>query len=97
MDKLTKEEVLHVAKLARIDVTEDEIDAYAIGLKSLLNEVDKIKDIKGYDHEMLFTPAVDATTPREDKTENRLSFEDVKKNAPKASGVYVEVPVMIHE
>ena len=38
-DKLTKEEVLHVAKLARIDITEEEIEKYQVELKQLLNEV----------------------------------------------------------
>ena len=37
MDRLTKEEVLHVARLARIDVTEEEIEKYQVQLKQLLN------------------------------------------------------------
>ena len=42
-DKLTKEEVLHVADLARIKVSEDEIEKYQVELKQLLNDVEKIK------------------------------------------------------
>ena len=42
-DKLTKEEVLHVAHLARIKVDEEEIEKYQVELKQLLNDVDKIK------------------------------------------------------
>ena len=45
MDKLTKEEVLHVANLARIAVTDEEISKYQVELKKLLDEVDKIKEI----------------------------------------------------
>ena len=45
MDLLTKEEVLHVANLARIDITEDEIDVYRKDLKELINEIDKIKNV----------------------------------------------------
>ena len=37
-NKLTKEEVLHVAKLARIKIDEDEILKYQIELKKLLEE-----------------------------------------------------------
>ena len=40
-DKLTKEEVLHVAHLARIIVDEDEIEKYHVELLKLLNDVDK--------------------------------------------------------
>ena len=35
MEKLSKEEVLHVARLARIAVSEDEIEKYQISLKQL--------------------------------------------------------------
>ena len=44
-DKLTKEEVLHVAHLARIAVTEEEIKSYQVELKKLLDDVEKIGEI----------------------------------------------------
>ena len=48
-DKLSKEEVLHVADLARIEVSEEEIETYQIKLKELLNEVEKIESINDND------------------------------------------------
>ena len=48
-DKLSREEVLHVAELARIKINEEEIEKYQIELKQLLNEVEKINDVQGYD------------------------------------------------
>ena len=45
-DKLTREEVLHVARLARIGLTEEEIEKYQVQLKKLLDEVEKIKDVE---------------------------------------------------
>lgn len=97
MDKLSEEDVYHVADLARIDVTKEEVDAYAKSLYSLLTEVDKIKDIKGYDEEVLVTPIEHRTLLREDVEGESLSFDKVTKNAPKTSGNYIEVPVMVHE
>ena len=41
-EKLTREEVLHVAHLARIGLTEEEIKKFQVQLKTLLNEVEKI-------------------------------------------------------
>ena len=41
-EKLTREEVLHVANLARIEIDEDEIAMYQVKLKQLLNEIEKI-------------------------------------------------------
>ena len=65
-DKLTKEEVLHVAELARIAVTEEEIEKYQVELKKLLNDVEKVNDVKGYDDEILIAPWSNNTDLRED-------------------------------
>lgn len=97
MCNLTEEEVMHVADLARILVTEEEVSEYAKHLQSLLNEVEKIKDIKGYDEEMMITPVMHQTIPRKDEMKNNLTFAEISKVAPKVSGNYIEVPVMIHE
>ena len=40
-DKLTKEEVMHVAKLARIEIDDDELAMYQVKLKQILNEIEK--------------------------------------------------------
>ena len=48
MNKLTREEVLHVARLARIELSEKEIEKYQVELKQLLDDVEKINDVKGY-------------------------------------------------
>lgn len=96
-EKLELYEVEHVADLARIELTEEEKEQYAIDLKKLLNEVEKISEIKNYDEELLITPVEHTVSLREDKNESGISFDKVKKNAPRTSGNFVEVPVMIHE
>ena len=45
-EKLTEEEVLHVAKLARIKLSKEDIEKYQIELKELLNDVEKINEAK---------------------------------------------------
>lgn len=97
MDKLTKEEVLHVAHLARIAVTDEEIDKYQVELKQLLNEVDKIKDIDIDKEELLVTPVEHESVPRSDECTHTISFDEVKKNVPSSMGNFVEVPVMVNE
>lgn len=95
--KLTKEEVLHVANLARISVSEEEIEKYQVELKKLLDEVEKINDVKGYDDEILIAPWSESTTLRKDEQEAMLNPKEVIENAPKHSGNYIEVPVVITE
>ena len=96
-NKLTKEEVLHVAKLARIKIDEDEILKYQIELKKLLDDVDKIKDVENYDTDKLIAPWQKDAILREDVENEMLDAKEVLKNAPKHSGNYIEVPIVISE
>ena len=56
MDKLTREEVEHVADLAKLALTEEEIEKYRVELKQLIDYIDKVKDIKIYDEDFLIAP-----------------------------------------
>ena len=97
MGKLTKEEVLHVAHLARIAVSDDEIEKYSNDLGQLLDEVKKINDVEEKDDELLITPIHHIALLREDENNNSIKFDDAKTNIPKSDGNFVEVPVMINE
>ena len=96
-DKFTKEEVLHVAKLARIKVDEIEIEKYQVELKQLLDDVDQIKNVENYDTEKMIAPWQKDTILRDDIEDEMLDPKEVIKNAPKHSGNYIEVPIVISE
>lgn len=96
-EKLSREEVLHVAELARIKVSEEEIEKYQIELKKLLNEVEKINDVVGYDDDILIACWNDQSELRKDQAGEMLNPKEVLKNAPRHSGNYIEVPVVISE
>jgi len=97
VDKLSVEEVKHVAYLARLELTDEEIEKFRVQLKTLLNEVDKIKDIKDYDDDMMFTPVNHDTVLRDDVEGEMLDYKTALMNAPRTNGNFVEVPVMIGE
>lgn len=97
MDRLSKEEVMHVASLARISISDSEIDKYARDLKLLLDDVDKIKNIETDDEDLLVTPVEYHSELRSDNDTNSIEFSEVKKNVPATVGNFVEVPVMINE
>ena len=94
-DKLTKEEVLHVAHLARIAVTEEEIKSYQVELKKLLVDVEKIGEIVGYDNDILIAPWEEETSLREDKPSDMLDPKKVVENAPNHTGNYISVPLVV--
>lgn len=97
MDKLSREEVLHVAHLARISLTEEEIEKFRGELKVLMDDIDKIKDVKDFDDEMMYTPIEENTRLRDDVVGDMLSAKEATINAPKKNGSFIEVPVMINE
>ena len=94
-EKLSREEVLHVADLARISLTEEEIEKYRVDLKKLLDDVEKINEVKGYDDDILIACWEENTKLREDEKGNMLNPKEVIENAPRHSGNYIEVPVVI--
>ena len=97
MDKLSVEEVKHVAYLARLELTDEEVEKFRVQLKSLLNEIDKIRDIKDYDEDMMFSPVNHETVLRKDEPGEMLDYKTALKNAPRTNGNFVEVPVMLNE
>lgn len=96
-DKLTRDEVLHVAELAKIRINENEIETYQIELKKLLNEVEKIDNVKDYDDEILISPTEEKCVMRNDSIGEMLNPTEILKNVPRHSGNYIEVPVVINE
>ena len=91
MDKLTKEEVLHVAELGKLELSFDEIEKFSYQLKAIFNEIDKINEVKTVNNDTLFTPSTNKSIPREDIEEGTLLKEDVLKNAPSVNAGFIAV------
>ena len=96
-EMLSKEEVLHVADLARISLTDEEISKYQVQLKKLLDDVEKINEVKGYDDDILIACWENSAELRKDESGVMLDPKEVVNNAPRHSGNYIEVPVVISE
>ena len=89
--------MLHVAELARIAVSESEIEKYQIQLKQIMDSVDKIKDVEVDNNDFLIANWAKETELREDVSGEMLNPKEVIGNAPRHSGNYIEVPVVIGE
>ena len=93
--KITREQVLHVAKLARLKLSEEEEKIYARQLDEILSYVDKMneldtKDVEPTEH------VIPLETPfREDRVIPSLDSEDSLSNAPERSGSFFKVPKII--
>ena len=93
--KITKDEVLYVADLARLDLDEASIDRFAGQIDTILDYVDKLNEvdtggIRPTSHAISLTNAF-----REDEPAEHLDREKALANAPeKEDGSFV-VPKII--
>ena len=97
MDRLTEEEVLHVAKLARLEIQEKKMKKFQVELKQLLNNVEKIKEVDDNDAPILISPTTEAAREVKDASDQMVTFEEIKANIPDVKGNFIESPVMVHE
>ena len=90
MEKLTREEVLHVLDLARLSATDNEIEKYQIDLKKMISEIDKIKDLNDFDDDILIAPWENNTSLRENDS-LKIEDADILKNVPSKKGNFIAV------
>ena len=96
-NKLSREEVLHLAELAKVRIKEDELEKYQIDLGKIFNDIAKIDDVSGYDDAIIISPFHEDARLRDDEEVEEVLVSDILKNVPCHSGNYIEVPVVINE
>lgn len=97
MDKLTREEVLHVADLGKLELSEEEIDRFSYQLKSLFNEIDKVNEIDVSVKDGIFSPLDNECSMFSD---SYTVFDDTNKlieNAPNKLENFIEVAGVFDE
>ena len=93
--KITKEEVLHVANLARLDVDKVLIDKFARQIGTVLEYVDKLKAVDTRDV-TLTSHAVSLTNAfREDVERQSFDSDSALSNAPEKEDGNFIVPKVI--
>lgn len=92
---IDKKDVLHVADLARLALTDSEIDLYTSQLQRILGYVEKLSelDTKGVEPTTYTVPL--KTALREDTVKESLSREDALWNAPEEDRGCFKVPQII--
>ena len=93
---LSKEEVDHVADLARLHVDDAEYELYEKQLYDILSEIKKIEDIdvEG-ETEIMISPSTNTNTYSNDSIGPMLSTSDVLKNAKHTAGDFIVVPRVV--
>jgi aspartyl-tRNA(Asn)/glutamyl-tRNA(Gln) amidotransferase subunit C len=93
--KLTRSDVLKVARLARLKLTDAEVDDYTEKLGSVLEYVDLLNEIDTEDVEPMVHAVELSNVFRPDKVRPSLSREAALSNAPKTDGQFFLVPQIL--
>jgi len=82
MGKITKEDIVQTADLARLAVTDTEAEQYSEDLTKILNFVKKINEINTDDVEPTTHGIIGKNVLRADIPETTITREDALANAP---------------
>lgn len=90
---VTKKEVEHIAKLARLGLTEKEINKFQQELSSILDYVEKLKEVDVSDVEPLSHPfeIKNVTRKDEEKTRDEERNGNLQKLMPETKEGYLKV------
>ena len=94
---LERSEVEHIASLARIGLTEEEVTMFGDQLSHILEQFEVLNELDTSG----VTPTGHAgglqTVMRDDEAEDSLDHEDVLKNAPRREGEFFRVNAVLEE
>ena len=89
---ISRDEVLHVARLARLALSDEEIDRLGAQLNAILEAVGKVSELDLADVEPTAHPLDLVNVWAEDAPQQSLSVEDALANAPDREAGFFRVP-----
>jgi aspartyl-tRNA(Asn)/glutamyl-tRNA(Gln) amidotransferase subunit C len=92
MARISKDEVLHVARLARLELSDDEVAKFQEQLSDILEAVSKVSELDLSDVPPTAHPLEIANAWAEDVPRDCLPLDDVFANAPDRDGDYFRTP-----
>ena len=94
-EKITLDQVRHVAKLSRLALDESRLEKFTTQLASILGYVAKISEVDVTGVEPMAHALPIHNVFREDIVEPSLPLEKVLENAPDSDGPFFKVPKII--
>jgi aspartyl-tRNA(Asn)/glutamyl-tRNA(Gln) amidotransferase subunit C len=89
---ISRDEVLHVARLARLELTDDEVERFTEQLSAILEAVAKVSELDLSDVEPTAHPLDVVNVWAEDEPRPSLSADEALANAPERHGGFFKVP-----
>lgn len=95
MSRISKEQVTHVAHLARLEMSEDEVEMFTEQLAEIIEMAEKLNELNTENVEPTSHVFIQKNVLREDKPEKGLPLEDVMKNVPHHENGQIKVPSIL--
>ena len=92
MAGISKDEVLHVARLARLELTDDEVARFQEQLSAILDAVSKVSELDLSDVPPTSHPLDVVNVWEADEPRPCLTAEEALANAPEREGDFFKVP-----
>ncbi|OAG27610.1 Asp-tRNA(Asn)/Glu-tRNA(Gln) amidotransferase subunit GatC [Thermodesulfatator autotrophicus] len=92
---ITKEEVKHVAHLARLEFSEEELETFSEQLADILNYVAKLNELDTTDIEPTYHALKITNVYREDEVKESFPTDEILGNAPERENGFFVVPKVI--
>jgi aspartyl-tRNA(Asn)/glutamyl-tRNA(Gln) amidotransferase subunit C len=97
MSALTRDDVAHLAGLARIDATDAELDRLAGQLAQILDAVDRVGEVAAADVPPMSHPLPLTNVTRPDEPRPGLTAEEALAGAPASEQQRFRVPRILEE
>jgi aspartyl-tRNA(Asn)/glutamyl-tRNA(Gln) amidotransferase subunit C len=94
---LTPEQVRHIARLARLGVTDEDVEKFGHQLSEILDYFERLGAVDTEDVPPTAYPLELNNVMREDAPEPPLDVEETLKNAPLREGDYFRVRAILDE
>jgi aspartyl-tRNA(Asn)/glutamyl-tRNA(Gln) amidotransferase subunit C len=89
---ISRDEVVHVARLARLELTDEELDRFAGQLDAILEAVGKVSELDLSEVEPTLHPLALSNVWAEDEPRPSLEVEEALTNAPDREDDAFRVP-----
>ena len=94
--KVDKKQVIHIAKLANLNLTEEEIDKYANNLEEILNFAEIINSIDTENISETIMSNQNVNVFRKDEVVQFENREELLKNAPSKDEGMFQIPKVLN-
>ncbi len=97
METLNDEKILHIASLAHLSISNEEVNVYKEQLNKIMNEINKIEEVSIKTDDIMITSSNNKNCYKEDNVGIMNTKEEIFKNAKNNDSEYIIVPKVLND